>query len=106
MKYAGKILGVHLVTVLLQSLDDFISELKSLPEPAVLGGEVKWERALNSNAFMRTGGLNVTMNFEEAPPVTDIGVYMGRYEAAFDILASEIEATMQQYNVRGDLNAA
>lgn len=106
VKYAGKNLGVHLVTVLLQSLDDFISELKSLPEPAVLGGEVKWERALNSNAFMRTGGLNVTMNFEEAPPVTDIGVYMGRYEAAFDILASEIEATMQQYNVRGDLNAA
>ncbi len=106
VKYAGKNLGVHLVTVLLQAVDDFLGELKTLPEPAILGGQVKWERNLNSNAILRSGGLNVTMNFEEAPPVTDIGVYMGRYEAAFDLLADEIEATMQQYNVRGDFTAA
>jgi phage tail sheath protein FI len=104
VKYIGRNLGVHLVTVLLQSLEDFLSELKGLPEPAILGGEVKWDRNLNSNATMRVGGLNVTLNFEEAPPLLDLGIYTGRYEHAFDILADEIEAAMAQYNVRGALD--
>jgi phage tail sheath protein FI len=106
VRYIGKNLGAHLVTVLLQSVDDFLSELKGLPEPAILGGEVRWDRSINSNATMRVGGLNVRLNFEEAPPLVDLGVYTGRYEHAFNILADEIEAAMAQYQVRGSLTAA
>ncbi len=66
VRYVGKNLGTHVGVLLLQSLEDFLSELKGLPEPAILGGEVRWDRSLNSNAFLRTGGFAVTLNFEEA----------------------------------------
>lgn len=103
VRYVGKNLGAHLGVTLLQALDDFIGELKRLPEPAVLGGQVRWERSLNSNATLRTGGFVVSLDFEEAPPVTDIQVYTGRYEAAFNILAGEIEAAMRQFGIGGQL---
>ncbi|MCF4125051.1 hypothetical protein [Methylobacterium sp. SyP6R] len=105
VKYVGQNLGTHVGVILLQSLDDFLSELKGLPEPAILGGEVRWERNLNTNAVLRTGGFAVTLNFEEAPPITDIQVYTGRYEAAFNILADEIQQAMSQYGVSGQLAA-
>lgn len=44
-------------------------------------------------------------NFEEAPPITDIQVYTGRYERAFTILADEIQQAMSQYGVSGQLAA-
>ena len=106
VRYVGQNLGAHLVTVLCQSLDEFIGNLTALPEPAVLGGAVQWERALNPNGLLRTGGLRISLDFEEAPPVTDIGVYTGRYERAFDILAEDIQAAMAQFNVAGELSAA
>ncbi len=105
VKYIGQNLGAHVGVLLLQSLDDFIGELKSLPKPAILGGEVRWDRSLNSNATLRTGGFVVTLNFEEAPPITDIQVYTGRYEAAFNILADEIQQQMSQYGVSGQVAA-
>lgn len=105
VKYIGKNLGAHIGVTLLQALEDFISELKSLPEPAILGGRVQWDRTLNSNAVLRTGGFVVTLDFEEAPPITDIQVYTGRYEAAFNILADEIQTSMSQYGVAGQLAA-
>ncbi|GJD93350.1 phage tail sheath family protein [Methylobacterium iners] len=105
VKYIGKNLGAHVAVTLLQALEDFISELKSLPEPAILGGRVAWDRSLNSNATLRTGGFVVTLDFEEAPPITDIQVYTGRYEAAFNILADEIQTAMSQYGVAGRLAA-
>ena len=101
VRYIGQNLGSHLVTVIIQSLDNFLSELMGLPEPAILGGQVRWDRELNNNANMRVGGLVISMDFEEAPPLLDLQVYMGRYPAAFTILADEIEATMRQYNVSG-----
>lgn len=105
VKYIGKNLGSHVGVLILQSLEDFLSELKSLPQPAILGGEVRWDRSLNSNATLRTGGFVVTLNFEEAPPITDIQVYTGRYEAAFNILADEIQQAMSQYGVSGQVAA-
>ena len=105
VRYVGQNLGSHIGVLLLQSLEDFLSELKGLPKPAILGGEVRWERALNSNAGLRTGGFAVNLDFEEAPPITDIQVYTGRYEAAFNILASEIQTAMSQYGVKGQLAA-
>lgn len=103
VKYAGQNLGPHLVTVIMQSLEAFLSQLKSLPKPAILGGEVVWDRKLNDNATLRTGGLSIKLNFEEAPPLTDIRVYTGRYEAAFNILADEIRAAMSQAGVGGQI---
>lgn len=105
VKYLGQNLGVHLAVTLLQALEDFIGELRALPEPAILGGEVRWDRTLNSNATLRTGGFVVNLDFEEAPPLTDLQIYTGRYEAAFDILANEIEAAMRSYSVTGQLAA-
>jgi uncharacterized protein len=101
VKYIGQNLGPHLATVLLQSLNDFLRELKQLPEPAILGGEATWERSLNSNGSLRTGGLSISMNFEEAPPLVDVNVYTGRMEAAFNILASDIQSAMNQSRVSG-----
>jgi Phage tail sheath protein FI len=103
VRYIGQNLGPHLGTTLLYSLDDFLGELKSLPEPAILGGEVKWDRGLNSNANMRVGGFVINMDFEEAPALLDLQVYTGRFERAFNILADEIQSAMRQYNVSGQL---
>ena len=104
-KYIGKKLGPHLVTVIIQSLDEFLSELEALPEPAVLGHSVRWDRSLNDNASLRVGGLVISMDFEETPDLLDLQVYTGRYEAAFNILATEIQAAMQAYNISGQLPA-
>ena len=101
VKYIGQNLGAHLTTLLVQSLDDFLRELKHLPEPAILGGEVIWDRNLNSNASLRLGGLSIKMDFEEAPPLTGIDVYTGRMETAFNILASDIQSAMNQSRVSG-----
>lgn len=104
VRYVGQNLGTHLAVVLLQALDDFLRELKHLPEPAILpGSEVSWDRNLNTNATLRTGGFVVKMLFEEAPPITDIQVYTGRYEAAFNILAEEIQTAAKQYQITGSL---
>lgn len=105
VKYIGKNLGVHVGVLLLQALEDFISELKSLPKPAILGGRVAWDRSLNSNATLRTGGFVISLDFEEAPPITDIQVYTGRYEAAFNIFADEIQAALSQYGITGQVAA-
>jgi uncharacterized protein len=103
VKYAGRNLGAHLVTTIAQALQDFLDELKALPEAPILGGNVSWPKNLNSNATLRVGGLVFRADWEEAPPVTDIQVYTGRYEKAFDILRSEVEAAMRAYNVTGQI---
>lgn len=102
-RYAGQNLGAHIGVLLLQSLEGFLSELKSLPKPAILGGSVRWNRDLNDNASLRAGGFAVSLDFEEAPPLTDIQVYTGRYSAAFDLLASEIRTAMSRASVGGQL---
>ncbi|MBX3545603.1 hypothetical protein [Chelatococcus sp.] len=103
VRHIGKNLGSHLGVLLMQSLDDFLSELKGLPEPAILGGEVLWDRNLNSNASLRTGGFSINLNFEETPALLDLQIYTGRYEAAFNIMADEIQQAMQQYRVGGSV---
>ncbi len=99
VKYQGKNLGAHLAIKIMQSLDDFIRELESLPEPTVLGHKVTFDPNLNSNAGLRVGGLAIKLDFEEAPPLVDQQIYLGRYEYAFNILRDEITAAMSQYNV-------
>ncbi len=104
VKYIGKNIGAHLAVTLRNSVLDFLSELASLPEPVILPGfEVRWARDLNSNAVLRVGGLVFSVNFEESPALVDLQLYTGRREASFDILASEIQAAMAQYNVQGQL---
>jgi len=103
VRYAGRNLGAHLVTTIAQGLQDFLDELKALPEAPILGGNVTWPKDLNSNATLRVGGLVFRADWEEAPPVTDIQVYTGRYEKAFDILRSEVQAAMRAYNVTGQI---
>lgn len=106
VKYLGKNIGAHLAVVIRQSVLDFLGELASLPEPAILPGyEVRWDRDLNSNAVLRIGGLVFNVNYEEAPALVDLQLYMGRREASFDILASEIQAAMRQYSVTGFIPA-
>jgi uncharacterized protein len=103
VKYAGKNLGAHLVTTIASALQEFLDELKAMPEAPILGGNVSWPKDLNSNATLRVGGLVFRADWEEAPPVTDIQVYTGRYEKAFDILRSEVSASMRAYGVSGQI---
>ena len=105
VKYAGMSLGAHLGVTLLASLQTFLSELKSGQEPAIVGGQVRWDRSLNSNANLRVGGFVVSMDFEETPALVDLVVETGRYERAFTILADEIMAAAAQLNVSGQLGA-
>ena len=106
VRYMGQNIGSHLAVVIRQSVLDFLGELASLPEPAILPGyEVRWDRDLNSNAVLRLGGLIFNVNYEESPALVDLQLYMGRREASFDILASEIQAAMAQFNVGGQLPA-
>ncbi len=104
VKYIGKNIGAHLAVTLRNSVVDFLGELASLPEPVILPGfDVRWSRDLNSNAVLRVGGLVFSANFEESPALVDLQIYTGRRESSFDILASEIQAAMAQYNVTGVL---
>lgn len=104
VKFVGKNLGPHVSVLLLQSLEDFSSELKSLPEPAILpSSSIRWDPALNDPATLRTGGFVVNLNFQEAPPITDIQVYTGTYPQAFKVLAAEIQQAMSQLGVQGTL---
>jgi uncharacterized protein len=103
VKYAGKNLGAHLVVTIATALQDFLDELKALPEAPILGGNISWPKGLNSNATLRVGGLVFRADWEEAPPVTDIQVYTGRYEKAFDILRNEVQSAMRAYNVTGQV---
>lgn len=106
VRYVGQNIGSHLVVVIRNAVNDFLGELASLPEPAILPGyEVKWDRDLNSNAVLRVGGLVFNVDYEESPSLVDLQLYMGRREASFDVLASEIQAAMAQYNVAGALGA-
>ncbi len=104
VKYLGQNIGTNLVVVLRQAVMDFLRELASLPEPAILPGfDVIWERDQNSNAVMRVGGLVFNAYWEESPSLVDLQIYTGRREASFDILAAEIQAAMAQYSVSGVL---
>lgn len=102
VRYLGQNIGTNLVVVLRQSVMDFLGELASLPEPAILPGfDVIWDRDQNSNAVLRVGGLVFNAYWEESPALVDLQLYTGRREQSFDILASEIQAAMAQYNVSG-----
>lgn len=104
VRYVGQNLGVHLATVLKQSLEGFLSELSGLPKPAILpGGVVTWDRNLNSNASLRTGGFSITAAWEETPALLDLKVYTERRERSFNILADQIQAAMTASNVSGTL---
>lgn len=104
VRYLGQNIGTNLVVVLRQSVMDFLGELASLPEPAILPGfDVVWDRDQNSNAVLRVGGLVFNAYWEESPALVDLQIYTGRREQSFDILASEIQAAMAQYNVSGTL---
>ncbi|AZG78171.1 hypothetical protein [Methylocystis rosea] len=104
VRYLGQNIGTNLVVVLRQSVMDFLGELASLPEPAILPGfDVIWDRDQNSNAVLRVGGLVFNAYWEESPALVDLQIYTGRREQSFDILASEIQAAMAQYNVSGTL---
>jgi len=104
VRYLGQNIGTNLVVVLRQSVMDFLGELASLPEPAILPGfDVVWDRDQNSNAVLRVGGLVFNAYWEESPALVDLQLYTGRREQSFDILASEIQAAMAQYNVSGTL---
>jgi hypothetical protein len=87
-----------------QAVMDFLGELASLPEPAILPGfDVIWARDQNANAVLRVGGLVFNAYWEESPALVDLQLYTGRREQSFDILAEEIQAAMSQYNVSGSL---
>ncbi|PPD09617.1 MAG: hypothetical protein CTY36_03385 [Methylocystis sp.] len=104
VRYLGQNIGTNLVVVLRQSVMDFLGELATLPEPAILPGfDVIWDRDQNSNAVLRVGGLIFNAYWEESPALVDLQIYTGRREQSFDILASEIQAAMAQYNVSGTL---
>jgi phage tail sheath protein FI len=104
VRYLGQNIGTHLVVALRQSVLDFLGELSRLPEPAILPGfDVIWDRDQNSNAVMRVGGLVFNAYWEESPALVDLQIYTGRRERSFDILASDIQAAMAQYNVSGSL---
>jgi len=104
VRYLGQNIGTNLVVVLRQSVMDFLGELATLPEPAILPGfDVIWDRDQNSNAVMRVGGLIFNAYWEESPALVDLQLYTGRREQSFDILASDIQAAMAQYNVSGTL---
>ena len=104
VRYVGQNLGVHLATVLKQSLEEFLGELQRLPVPAILpGATVKWDRNLNSNANLRVGGFVISAAWEETPALLDLQVYTSRREASFNILADQIQAAMNASNVSGTL---
>lgn len=105
--YIGKNMGVHVATLLGTAINDFLSELKSLPTPAILpSSSIAFDATLNDGPTLRAGGFIINLNFAEAPPILDLQLYTGSYPQAFTILASEIQQAMNQLGVQGTFAAA
>lgn len=81
-------LSSQLVIAIMRSLQAFLDELKVVG--AILGGDVYWDRDVNTNANLRLGKLRVEFDAEEAPPLEDLTFGSRRNEAYFDVLADEI----------------
>ena len=77
------------VLAIMRSLQELLDEL--IGGGAILGGQVFWDRDVNTNAAMRMGKLRVEFDAEEAPPIEDLIFGSRRNEAYFDNLAAEIE---------------
>jgi phage tail sheath protein FI len=81
-------LSPQLVIAIMRSLQQFLDELKAIG--AILGGDVFWDRDVNTNALLRSGKLRIEFDAEEAPPLEDLTFGSRRNEAYFDLLADEI----------------
>ncbi|WP_321334875.1 phage tail sheath C-terminal domain-containing protein [Breoghania sp.] len=81
-------LSPQLVISIMRSLQQFLDELKAVG--AILGGDVYWDRDVNTNASLRLGQLRIEFDAEEAPPLEDLTFGSRRNEVYFDVLADEI----------------
>jgi phage tail sheath protein FI len=107
LKYIGQNLGPALVTVIVQSIQAFLSELAALPVPAVLpGSQVYYDPTLNDAAGLRVGGLVIDAKWAETPALLDLQLYTASNPASFTILSSQIQAALTQAGVQGTLPAA
>ncbi len=105
LKYTGQNLGVALVTVIVQSIQEFLNELIALPVPALLpGATVTYDPNLNDPAGLRVGGLVLSANWAETPALLDLQIYTGGQPTSFTILSDQIQAALTQANVSGTLN--
>ena len=104
LKYIGQNLGPALATVIVQSVQAFLSELAALPVPAVLpGSQVYYDPALNDASGLRTGGLVIDAKWAETPALLDLQLYTASNPASFAILSSDIQAALTQVGVGGTL---
>ncbi|MBB4302362.1 hypothetical protein GGD81_001389 [Rhodobium orientis] len=79
----------HVISVM-RSTQNFLDELKAPSVGAILGGEVFWDREVNTNSSLRLGKLRVDFDAEEAPPLEDLIFGSRRNEAYFNDLATAI----------------
>jgi phage tail sheath protein FI len=87
-QYMSEDLGPHLVTLIVQALEEACEERQALK--AIIDYQLIWDRKLNPNTFLRDGGLRLKLNFEETPDLTDLQIYSEPQPEAFDVLASSI----------------
>lgn len=78
----------HVLSVM-RTLQDLLDGMKAVG--AILGGQVYWDRDMNTNSDLRNGKLRVEFDAEETPPLEDLIFGSRRNEAYFDNLASEIQ---------------
>lgn len=86
--YLSEDIGPHLVTLLVQSLEEACEERKTLG--AIIDYQIVWQRGLNPNIVLRDGGLRLKLRFEETPDLTDLQLYTEPQPEAFDVLAGAI----------------
>jgi len=86
--YLAEDVGAHLVTLLVKALEEACEERKTLK--ALIDYQIVWDRKLNPNTFLRSGGIRLKLRFEETPDLTDLQIYSSPQPEAFDVLASSI----------------
>ena len=89
-----KNLGPHLAVAIIQSLGNFLDELKAVG--AIIDGRAFWDRDLNSNESLQSGILRVEFDAEEAPPLQDLQFGSRRNVLYFDTLAADILEALDQ----------
>lgn len=92
--YAAEDITPHMVTLIYQSIDNFLSDLVAMG--ALAAYELIWSKAMNPGSLLQAGALRVKQRFAETPDLVDLGIYSEPQPEGYDILAAAIASAVSQ----------
>lgn len=90
--YMSEDLTPHTVTLVFQSLDDFLGDLVALG--ALVDYEIVWSPDMNPASLLSAGAMRVKARWAETPDLVDLQIYDEPMPEAFDVLSAAIAAAL------------